>query len=155
MKSFSARTFSLGINPCVNVPEEALSELFKKAGRTKGPIPVTGKLNGTSFRQTLVKFQDAWRLYLNTQMRQNARVDVGDRATIHLRFDPKPRKIPMHPKLAQALRESRELRANFEALPPSRQSEILRYLSSLKTEESVVHNIERISRHLLGKKTRR
>lgn len=153
MSSFSARIFSLGINPCVNVPDEVLGELFKQAGITKGPIPVTGKLNGTSFKQTLVKYKGAWRLYLNTQMRQDAKVDVGDRATIHLQYDPEPRKVPMHPTLAQALRKSAEFRAAFETLPPSRQTEILRYLNSLKTEASVVHNIERVRRHLLGKRT--
>ena len=65
MKSFTAKIFKVGVNPCVVVPDEVLKYLFREAGKDKGPIPVQGKLNGASFIQTVVKFRGDWRLYVN------------------------------------------------------------------------------------------
>ena len=55
MHAFSATLDIIGINPYVPVPEDLLAELFVRAGRDKGPIPVCGTLNGTSYEQTLVR----------------------------------------------------------------------------------------------------
>ena len=152
MESFTAEVLIIGINPYVVVPEGVLSALFEQAGKSKGPIPVRGTLNGKRFVQTLVKYQGAWRLYLNTPMRQAAGIDVGDRATVEIEFDPEPRIVPIHPKFARALSKNREGKASFEKLAPSRQREILRYLNSMKTDESLVRNIEKVIQHLLGQK---
>jgi hypothetical protein len=54
MKSFSAKILKLGINPYVDIPEKLLHDLFRQAGRTKGTLPVRGKLNGNKFKQTVV-----------------------------------------------------------------------------------------------------
>ena len=152
MKSFSSRILIIGINPYVSVPEDVLDDLFEQAGKNKGPIPVRGTLNGKSFVQTLVKYQGAWRLYLNTPMRRDAGIDVGDKATVEIEFDPEPRIIPMHPKLARALSRNKTAKSAFEGLTPSRQKEILRYLNSMKTDESLLRNIEKVIQHLLEKK---
>jgi hypothetical protein len=152
VKSFSARISKLGINRCVNVPEDVLDELFRRAARNKGPIPVRGTLNGKKFKQTVVKYQGAWRLYLNTQMRKDAGIDAGDIAKVVLEFDPKPRIIPMNQKLARSLSKNSEAKAAFQKLAPSHQKEILLYLDSIKTEESLVRNVEKVIQHFLGKK---
>ena len=68
MNTFSAKIFKIGINPCVVVPASVLKILFKAAGKAHGPLPVKGKLNGTSFLQTVVKYKDAWLLYINGKM---------------------------------------------------------------------------------------
>ena len=59
MKSFSATILKIGINPYVGIPEEILRELFRKSDKTKGPLPVRGKLKGNKFKQTVVKYQGA------------------------------------------------------------------------------------------------
>ena len=100
--------------------------------------------------QTLVKYQGGWRLYLNTQMRQDAGIDVGDDATVEIEFDPEPRIIPTHPKFAHALAKNKEAKVAFDQLAPSRQKEILRYLNSMKTKESLVRNIEKVVQYLSG-----
>jgi hypothetical protein len=46
MNAFSARIYKIGINPYVLLPAVVLKDLFKAAGKEKGPIPVRGKLNG-------------------------------------------------------------------------------------------------------------
>ena len=152
MESFTAKILIIGINPYVGIPEDVLDALFKQAGKTKGPIPIRGRLNGKEFLQTLVKYQGAWRLYLNTPMRRDAAIDVGDNAIIEIEFDPEPRIVPMHPKFARALSKNKVAKAAFEKLTPSRQKEILRYLNSMKTEESLVRNIEKVIQYLSGKK---
>ena len=148
MKSFFARIFKLGINPCVNVPQHVLEELFRRAGKTKGPIPVRGKLNGKPFIQTVVKYQSTWRLYLNMQMRRDAAIDAGDLAQVKIDFDSTPRIFPMHPKLAGALSKNKKAKALFDKLAPSRQEEIVRYLNSLKKEESVKRIVTKIIQRL-------
>ncbi|MCW5896348.1 MAG: YdeI/OmpD-associated family protein [Bacteroidetes bacterium] len=131
-----------------------MNELHKQAHRTTGPIPVRGKLNGKRFHQTVVKYQGAWRLYLNTQMRMDAALDVGDIVKVQVEFDPEPRIVPMHPKLGRALTKSKQAQLAFERLSPSHQREILRYLHSLKTEVSVARIVQKVIRQLLETKTK-
>jgi hypothetical protein len=151
MKSFSSKILKIGINPYVLVPAAVLKELFKQAGRDKGPIPIKGELNGKAFIQNLVKYSGKWRLYLNTPMRKAAGIDVGDMATVQIEFDPEPRIIDMHPKLKQALATNKAANSTFQKLTPSYQKEIIRYINNLKTESSVDKNIAKAMQHLLGK----
>jgi hypothetical protein len=153
MKSFSAKIAKIGINPYVGLPEEVLENIFEQAGKARGPIPVRGTVNGKPFIQTLVKYQGAWRLYINGIMREAAGIDVGDEVHIWLEFDPTPRMEPIHPKLERALAKNKSAKAAFEKLVPSRQKEILRYLNSMKTEETMDRNIERVIKILLNEMT--
>ena len=85
-------------------------------------------------------------------MRQDAGIDVGADAKVEIEFDPEPRIVPTHPKFAQVLSKNKEAKASFEQLAPSRQREILRYLNSMKTDESLLRNIEKVIQHFLGQK---
>ena len=150
MNSFIAKIYIIGVNPYVKVPKTILDELFQQSGKSKGPIPVKGFLNGKPFVQTLVKYAGVWRLYLNTPMRKAAGIDVGDTADVKIAFDSRPRVIPMHPKLKAALAKNKKAAAAFNRLSPSRQKEITRYIHSLKTEESLQRNIIKVISHLKG-----
>jgi hypothetical protein len=150
MKSFSAEIFKIGINPYVLLPEAVLKYLFKQSGKDKGAIPVRGRLNAKPFKQTLVKYSSKWRLYLNTPMRKAAGIDVGDIANVKIEYDAEPRVVPVHPKLQQAFAKNKKAKAAFDKLTLSRQKEILRYIGSLKSEESVIKNIEKVIKNLLN-----
>lgn len=150
---FSAVVIKIGVNPCVNVPEEVMEKLFIKSGKKSGPIQIKGKLNGKKFIQTVVKYQGAWRLYLNGEMRKAASIDTGDVAEVQLAFDPAPRNFPVPPKLMEAFDKNKKVKSVFDKLSPSRQKEITRYLSSLKSAESVDRNIRKIISHLSGKES--
>jgi len=143
MKSFSARILKIGINPYVGLPEDVLNALFKQADRTKGPIQVRGTVNGKRFKQTLVKYQGAWRLYINGEMRRAAEIDVGDEAHIKIEYDPVPRIESSPAKFVSALSKNKTAQAAFESL---------RYLNAMKTESSLERNIEKVIQHLLGEK---
>ena len=152
MKSFKSKIFIIGVNPYVLLPVSVLKHLFEQAGKYKGAIAVKGKLNGKSFIQNLVKYSGKWRLYLNGPMRQAAGIDVGDMANVEIDFDPRPREVPMHPKLKKGLQQNSRAKAAFNKLSPSRQKEIMKYINSLKSEESVDKNVARAIAHLISSK---
>ncbi len=150
MIKFRAKIELIAVNPFVFLPDRVLGELFAQAGKSRGKIPVRMKIDGHEFIQTLVKWKGSWRLYLNTPMRQAANKDVGDTADFEIAYDPLERIFPMHPKLEQALRENERARKVFEALPPSRQLEINRYIGFLKSDEAIDRNVSRAIQFLLG-----
>jgi hypothetical protein len=147
---FSADIYKLGINPVVDPPGDVLDAVFEQAGRSTGAIPVCGRLNGAAYLQTLVKYVGAWRLYINGEMLKASGLQVGDTADIEIDFDPRPRTVPMPPMLQNALSKNKAAGAAFERLTPSRQKEILRYLGSLKTDESLRRNVEKVIVQLAG-----
>jgi hypothetical protein len=149
--TFRATIALLGINPHVSVPARHLKALFAAAGRETSPIPIRVELEGTSFQQNLVKYQGAWRLYLNTPMRKAAGKDVGERVTLAVQHDPTPRREPMPAALERALDEHPDARAAFDALAPSRKKEIQRYLGSAKTTITRTRNVDKVIAHLEGK----
>ena len=153
MVKFTSTIYKIGINPVVDPPSNVLDKLFAQAGRSKGPVPVRGKLNGADFVQTLVKYQGAWRLYINGPMLKESGLQVDDKADIEIEFDPTAREVETPAGLISALRRDRVASAAYENLPRSRKNEISKYLNSLKTEASVERNIERVIRHLRDEDT--
>jgi len=149
--SFEAELKIIVGNPFVFVPEEILKSIFEQAGRSKGPIPVCGRLNDKEYTQTLVKYSGAWRLYVNMVMLKNSPKRIGEKVRVDIEFDPKERTEAIHPKLQKALEENSEAKKIFENLSPSRQKEIKRYINHLKTETAVDKNVERAINFLLGK----
>ncbi|WP_316819019.1 YdeI/OmpD-associated family protein [Pedobacter nyackensis] len=149
--SFDAVIEIIGINPYVQVPETILNEIFIQAGKNKGHIPVAGTVNSLSYQQTLLRYSGLWRLYINTSMLENSPKRIGESIKVTIKFDPSDRKIKPHPKLLEALKSNLEAKSKFDKLSPSAQKEMVRYISSLKTEESRNRNIERAINFLLGK----
>lgn len=150
MPAFHATLQIIGINPYVSLPEKVLIALFKKAKKEKGPIPVTGTVNRKRYRQTLVKFRGAWRLYINTIMLKDSPKRIGESLTITITFDPSDREIEAPALFTKALRGNRVAKAAFDRQTPSRKREIVRYLAHLKTEESLQRNVTRAIEFLTG-----
>lgn len=144
---FTAKIGIVGINPCVNVPEEISRVLGKK-----GNIPVRGAVNGFPFRSTLVPVKEGpYRLYLNMGMRKGAGAEAGDTVEILLEPDPDPRPEPVPGPLMDALGLDPGAAAAWDALAPSRRREILRYLNSLKSRDALARNVEKVIRILKGR----
>jgi hypothetical protein len=144
MQKFTATLKITGINPFVLVPEKILTDIFEQAGKEKGHIPVCGIVNGQEYIQTLVKYKGEWTLYINTKM-------LGEEIKISIAFDARDRTLTPHPGLLKALNENKNAKSVFDTLPPSRQKEIIRYISFLKTEESIIKNITKAIGFLNGK----
>jgi hypothetical protein len=99
MNKFSASIEIIGINPFVFVPDSILDDLFKEAGKNKGAIPIRGVINDKPYRQTLVKYSGAWRLYINTTMLKNSPKRIGEIIELTVEYDSSDRSISAHPKL--------------------------------------------------------
>jgi hypothetical protein len=153
LKRFSAKLAIIGVNPHLVPPKAVVEALFKKAGREpKGPLQIKGLLRGKAYRQTLVKYAGAWRLYLNGPMLKDTGLALGDLTSISVDFDPKPRIEPMPRPLAAALKKSAKARSAFAKLSPSRRKEILRYLNFSKTEATLLRNVGHVMTQLRGGK---
>ncbi len=143
MKIFKARVEIIGINPFVFLPIDILDYILETAARVKSPIPVVLTIEKQQFLQHLIKYDGAWRLYINTPMLKAANKNVGDEMQIGIAFDGNERIIEMHPDLINALNENEAAYKMFYSLTPSLQKEIKRYINNLKSPESIARNTKR------------
>lgn len=145
--SFEATIYKVGINPCVPVP----LIITAKMKPVKGFIPIKGKIEDHAFVQTLVPIKDkGYRLYVNGPMLKGANVKLGDTVKFTIEQNFTPIVVPMNPAFKKKLVENKLL-GTFNALTPTRQKEVLKYLSFLKTEESLTRNINKIIKQLQQK----
>lgn len=147
-----------GVNPYVLVSAKRAATLRRG---WKRPLPVLVQVNGEPtppWRINLMPIGDGrFYLYLAGTVRQASRTKVGDTVDVNLRFDATYRNGPMHPmpewfrgRLAANARATR----GWAALTPSRQKEILRCLSWLKSDAARERNVARAIRVLSGAKER-
>lgn len=149
MYSFKAKIYKTGINWCVDVPFK-ISDLLKKE---KGYIRIKGKINGFEFIQTLVPVKNAkYRLFVNGLMMKGGYTALGQ--TAEFSIEQNTTKIEneyvFHPALKKALLLN-DLSKDFKALTPTRQKDILKYLSYIKTEETLMKNIAKVISQLSKK----
>ena len=150
MYKFKATIELIGINPFVFVPDRILKQIFIQAGKETGYIPIKGTVNNKPYKQTLVKYKGAWRLYINTTMLKKSPERIGEKIELSIEFDPANRTIKPHPKLVKALKENSDAKSVFDKLPPYKKKEIVRYIANLKTAESIDRNIKRAIDFLTG-----
>jgi hypothetical protein len=146
--TFRATIKIRGINPYVTV-SAARARKLKPSWRK--PMPVLVRVNDAP--------KDAWRinmmpvgdgsfyLYLHGDVRRASNTGVGDTVTIEVVFDAEYRGGPMEPMpdwLRTPLKRNRAAAVAFDALTPSRQKEIVRYMARLKSPEARARNVERV-----------
>jgi hypothetical protein len=144
--AFRATIYKVGINGVVDVPKRVTA----KMNAVKGYIPVTGRINGYRFKQTLVSLKNGnYRLYVNMIMLKGGKAKIGDTATFDLKVDKSDRtkEYPMIKALENEL-VKKGLLGVFEQLTYSERKEILRYLANLKTEDTVKKNIQKVVKQL-------
>jgi hypothetical protein len=99
----------------------------------------------------------AFYLYLHGEMRNSARVGVGDTVTVELRVEDAYRGDPVHEipaRLQTALNANATAAQNWERLTPSRRKEILRYFAGLKSDRARDRNVDQALRVLSGESER-
>lgn len=84
-------------------------------------------------------------------MLPNSPKRIGEIIEVSVEFDRRDRTLQPHPDLTKALAQNKEAKAVFQGLPPSRQKEVIRYISNLKTAETREKNIKLAIGFLLGK----
>lgn len=147
-----------GINPFVRVTKEQAEQLRPDWRR---PLPVLVQVDGQPNPPWEINMMPAgdgsFYLYLHGSVRKAAGKEVGDQADFSVSFNPKYRGGPAQGLPAwfeQALSENRVARENWEKLTPSRQKEIVRYFSSLKSDEARERHLKRALAVLSGESGR-
>jgi hypothetical protein len=142
-------------NPYVRVSAARAAKI--KVGWRKA-LPVLVRINGKpekSWRINMMPIGDgSFYLYLHGDVRKASRTKVGDRVQVEVSFDDQYRNGPMHPMptwFSKPLQKNPEARKAWGALIPSRQKEILRYFSWLKSPEARQRNLEQALRVLSGR----
>jgi hypothetical protein len=156
---FKATIRITGVNPYLHVSAARASTLRPGWRRA---MPVLVRVNGAPrplpWRTNMMPLGNgAFRLYLQTAVRQASGTRVGDTVWAEVRFDSAYRGGPQHPIPAwfrRPLRANRKAWAAWQALIPSRKKEILRYLAQLKSPDARKRNVARALRALAGQPVR-
>lgn len=93
-------------------------------------------------------------LYLHGDVRKASQTKVGDTVKVDVSFDADYKQGPMHPMpewFRLALERNPAADAHWGALTPSRQKEVLRYFSQLKSDEARRRNLDKVMHVLSGK----
>jgi len=146
------------INPYVLVSAKRAASLQK--GWRK-PLPVRVRVNGKPdkpWRINLMPVGDgSFYLYLHGYVRKASGTKVGDTVTVELAFDDEYKSGPAHPMppwFQTELNQNQRAKQAWNKLIPSRQKELLRYFSGLKTLEAQTRNVQRAIHVLAGGKGR-
>jgi hypothetical protein len=144
--SFEAEIYKTGINFCVDVPNYITSKLLA----IKGYIKVKGTINGFQFKKSLVPVKNGlFRLFINIPTLKGGQTKVGETANfvIEQDFDTTEREYPV-PDLLKQLLDQNNLTADFDNLSKARRKDILKYLSNVKTKETLQKNIQKLIEQL-------
>lgn len=138
---FKAIIYKVGINACVDVPHAITSDLTKE----KGYIYITGTINGAPFSKSLVPVKNnPYRLFVDLTMLKIANVKVGETAKFALSQAHKEVVEYEMPELVKQELFKKGLLDKFYLLSDSKRKSILKYLSLIKTEETLRKNISKL-----------
>jgi hypothetical protein len=140
--TFKEKIYKTGVNWCVDVPTEISGQLKIK----KGLIDIKGKINGFDFIKTLVPVKNGpHRLFVNLIMMKGGKTSVGETAVFEIEENKEKiiREYPM-PEILEAHLSKHNLTDRFEKLTPSVKKDILKYLNTVKREETLQSNLNNL-----------
>ncbi|WP_194953463.1 YdeI/OmpD-associated family protein [Sphingopyxis solisilvae] len=156
--NFRAKIELRGINPYVWVTRARAGRI--KAGWRR-PMPVLVQINGQPNPPRRVNMMPAgdggFYLYLDGVARKASNSRHGDMVDVAVVFDEEYRSGPQHdmlPDFVVRLDNNPTAKTRWDALAPSLQKEILRYLANLKSDVARRRNVERAIAVLGGAKER-
>jgi hypothetical protein len=142
--TFTARVeaVSMGVPFYVVAVSKAVSAVLG-AGR----VHVVGTVNGVPLRTSLNPVAGGGhKLFLNRRIREAAKLEAGDRATVIVERDLAPREEALPDDLVAALREA-DAFGPFQRMARSMRNEIIRWIDDAKTEPTrekrIVRAVER------------
>ena len=149
--TFSATLYKIGINRCVDVPEE----IARVLGRRRR-VPVVVTVNGRSVRATLLPGSGgAQRLFINSELRRAAGADAGQRIWIALRPDRASREIPVPSDVVAVLRRAPQAKQAFAAITPALRREFLRWVLAARAPETRARRIARGLKNIIARVRRK
>jgi hypothetical protein len=155
---FRARILLRIGNPYVHISRDRATAL---ARGWRKPMPVLVQINGEPRPPWQINLMPigngAFYLYLHGDVRTASATKVGDMVDVNVRFDTAYRGGPMHPMpdwFRRPLHANARAKRAWLALTPSRQKEILRYMSWLKSDDARRRNVTRAIGVLSGEPAR-
>jgi len=152
---FRGRIETLNGNPYLLISAARAKRI--KSGWKKS-LPVLVRVNGKPrppWRINLMPIGDGrFYLYLHGDVRKASGTKVGDRVDVEVRFDSSYQNGPLHPMpdwFRRPLSQSPKAQTHWDALPPSRQKEVLRNFSGLQSREARERNLAKALHVLSGK----
>jgi hypothetical protein len=125
------------------------------------PLPVTVQVNdkpNDPWHINMMPIGDGnFYLYLHGDVRKASQTKVGDIVTVDVAFDKTYHNGPMHPMpewFKEPLSKNSRAQKAWGELTPSRQKEILRYFSWLKSDEAKQRNLQKVLAMLSGEEGR-
>ncbi|MFC1492615.1 YdeI/OmpD-associated family protein [candidate division KSB1 bacterium] len=129
---FSARLYKVGINRCVDVPEDIADSL----GRGKY-IPVIGNAEGLEIRTTLVpRGKGKYRLFIHSSVWRILGIDEGDPITVYIEKDTESRELPLPQDIASAFPEDSIQYSALKSLTATHRSGFIKWVEEAKTPET-------------------
>jgi hypothetical protein len=157
---FAAKIYKVWLIRFVDVPKE----ISRALGSAKERIPVCGTVEGLPLRTTLVPSGDGrHRLAIHGDIYRKLRIDAGAVVEISLELDEESREPVLPPSLIAALKFSKVAAREFRAMTTALRRQIVRYLTSAKSESTVERRVAKFvarlekdppSRRKVGKPTR-
>lgn len=106
-------------------------------------LRVVGTLNGVPMQTSTMPYRGAFYVGLHKQVREAARVAVGDEVELELARDERPRVLQLAPELEAALAGEPELRARFDGLSFSRRRELADPVAEARRPETRAARVEK------------
>ena len=131
------------------VPRFTLPKKESAKFGTRARVPVRGTINGFPFRSSIFPTGTGTHyMVVNREMREGARVKVGDRVKITLETDTAPRTVEVPADLKKALSKSKSARTRFDELAYSHRKEYVQWIEAAKRPETRSRRIERVLAYL-------
>lgn len=142
---FAAKIYKLWLIRFVDVPKEISQAL----GNAKERIPVCGTVEGLPLRTTLVPSGNGrHRLAIHGDIYRKLRVDAAAIVEISLELDEESREPVLPPSLVAALKFSKVAASEFRAMTTALRRQIVRYLTSAKSEATVERRVAKFVKRL-------
>jgi len=159
---FAAKIYKVWLIRFVDVPRE----ISRALGPAKERIPVCGTVEGLPLRTTLVPSGNGChRLAVHGDIYRKLRIDAGAVVEISLELDQDSREPVLPPSLIAALKFSKVAAREFRAMTTALRRQIVRYLTSAKSEATVERRVAKFvarlekdppsARHKVRKSTRK
>jgi Bacteriocin-protection, YdeI or OmpD-Associated/Domain of unknown function (DUF1905) len=113
-------------------------------GKVRAPVRVT--INGYEFRTTVVAMSGRVMIGLNKQVQAGAGVSAGDRVTVEVVVDDRPRTIDLPADLAESLDD--DSLAYLESLSFTHRKEYVQWIEGAKRPETRAARITKASQML-------
>ncbi|HEY6395859.1 MAG TPA: YdeI/OmpD-associated family protein, partial [Solirubrobacteraceae bacterium] len=130
MGSIEIQTTLLERGPAAAIvlDEEQVAAVGEGAKR----FPVLASVNGYTWRTSVMRMGDEFLVGLNRQVREQARVQAGDRTKVRLELDKAPREVDVPEALAVALADDDLARGGFESMAYTHRKEFTQWVAEAK-----------------------